>query len=74
MRNGAFSVSINERDLGGAPILDALNAILDGAFSVTHLLRSALDRAYSFEDATHILSTSPLSAPVYYTVAGEFVL
>ena len=34
-----FSVSINERDLGGNIILDSFNALLRHAWSPTHLLR-----------------------------------
>ena len=39
MSRGGFSISINERDLGGDPIVDALEAILRHAFSPTHLTR-----------------------------------
>ena len=70
MHPGQFSVSVNERDLGGEPIVDALNAIADGAASVTHLLRSTLERAFSFQEASHLLATTAISAPVYYIVAG----
>lgn len=70
MNPGHFSVSINERSIGGSPILDALNAILEGAASVTHLLRSTLERAFSYGEATHLLSITQLSAPVYYIAAG----
>lgn len=36
---GGFSLSINERDLGGDPIVDALEAVLRHAYSPTHLAR-----------------------------------
>ena len=39
MSKFGFSVSINERDLGGDPILDGFNALLRRAWSPTHLLR-----------------------------------
>lgn len=37
-KNG-FSLSINERDLGGDPVVDGFNALLRRAWSPTHLLR-----------------------------------
>jgi len=70
MLPGRYSVSINERDIGGSPVVDALTAILNGATSVTHILRQTMDRAHTYEDAVQILKTTVLSAPVYYISAG----
>lgn len=39
MSKSGFSLSINERDLGGNPILDGFNALLRKAWSPSHLAR-----------------------------------
>jgi hypothetical protein len=39
--------------------------------SVTHLVRSVMDRAYLYDDAVDLLKSTHVSAPVYYTVSGK---
>ena len=39
MSKNGFSLSINERELGGSPVIDGFNALLRHAWSPTHLLR-----------------------------------
>lgn len=70
MAPGRYSVSVNERDIGGDPIVNALNALLNGAQSVTHVLRNLFEQAYNYQDAVTVLRTTRLTAPVYYTIAG----
>ncbi|XP_065178544.1 N-acylethanolamine-hydrolyzing acid amidase-like [Sycon ciliatum] len=65
-----FSGSINERLLGGSIVLDALQAIKAGSNSPTHLLRKLLMEQLSYPEAVTQLMDQPLTAPVYYIVAG----
>ena len=39
MSPAGFSISINERELGGEPVVDLLEAVLRKAASPTHLVR-----------------------------------
>ena len=39
MSRSGFSLSINERDLGGNPVLDGFDALIRKAWSPTHLAR-----------------------------------
>ena len=39
MNKRGFSLTINERELGGEPVVDSFNALLRHAWSPTHLLR-----------------------------------
>lgn len=42
MRHGRFAVSIDEREIGGNPLLDAWAGLVGGALPVTHALRQVL--------------------------------
>lgn len=67
---GRYSVSVNERNIGGDPIVNALNALLEGAQSVPHVLRNLFEQAYLWQDAVAVLKSVRLAAPVYYIIAG----
>ncbi|XP_064402990.1 N-acylethanolamine-hydrolyzing acid amidase-like [Halichondria panicea] len=66
-----FSISVNERDLGGNIVEDALEALLKHSSSPTHLTRQVLTSATSYDEAVAMLGTKPVTAPVYYITAGS---
>lgn len=66
-----FSVSINERDLGGNLVEDVLEALLKHAWSPTHLARQVLTNAESYTEAVDMLDKEALTAPVYFIAAGS---
>jgi N-acylethanolamine-hydrolysing acid amidase len=65
-----FSASINERELGGHPTVDYLEAVLMKAWSPTHLLRNVLLNDKSYQSAVESISTEKITAPTYYILAG----
>jgi len=70
MRPGAFSISANERDDGliWENLLEAF--LVPGSYASCFLIRDTLEQNKNFEDAVYRLSTTPLAAPIYLTVAG----
>lgn len=67
-----FSVSINERDLGGNIIVNAIDAFIKhSAWCPSHLLRQVMEKCTSYSEAHKVLSDTPLVAPVYYIMAGS---
>lgn len=71
MSKRGFSISINERSLGGSVIEDSIEALLLGGAEVTVFARNVLNSAKSYDEAMQMLSKSYIAAPVYYTVAGS---
>jgi len=69
MRPGGWSVSINERDQGTSPVLSLL-AALEGGQSVAMFLRDLLQSVADFDSALLAVTTQPLIAPAYITLAG----
>ena len=71
MKPGKFSVSIDERGLGGSIIGNIFEAMTNkNSLQPTHLLRKTLTEAESYDEAVTMLSTAPLISPVYYIIAG----
>eukprot|EP01013_Petalomonas_cantuscygni_P004547 TRINITY_DN14943_c0_g1_i1.p1 TRINITY_DN14943_c0_g1~~TRINITY_DN14943_c0_g1_i1.p1 ORF type:complete len:405 (+),score=74.96 TRINITY_DN14943_c0_g1_i1:124-1338(+) len=70
MAPGKFSVTINERLIGGNLAIDALAAILAGGEAVTHASRRILFAAADYATSVDALASAHLAAPVYYIVAG----
>jgi len=70
MRPGAFSITVNERDLGAIweNLIEAI--MVPGTYSTCFLIRDTLEQKTNFEDAVNILANAPLAAPVYLTIAG----
>lgn len=69
-QNG-FSVTLNERNLGGHIIEDGLQAILRGSLDVGQFLRQVLTTAVDYEDALGQLADGSIAAPAYYIIAGS---
>ena len=71
LKPGKFSVSIDERGLGGNVFQNLEHALLNPkALQPSHLLRKAFEEAESYDEVLTMLSTYPLVAPVYYIIAG----
>ena len=71
LKPGQFSVSIDERGLGGDVLGNIIEALTNSkSLQPSHLLRKTLMEADNYEEAVQMLSTAPLIAPVYYIIAG----
>ncbi|XP_065911752.1 N-acylethanolamine-hydrolyzing acid amidase-like [Dysidea avara] len=66
-----FSLSINERSLGGDLIEDSIDALLLGGAEVVLFARQVLTHARSYDEALDMLNKHYLAAPVYYILAGS---
>lgn len=71
LKPGSFSVSIDERGLGGDLLGNTIMALTNkNSLQPSHLLRKTLMEANNYDEAVQMLSTAPLIAPVYYIIAG----
>ncbi len=77
MAKGRFAAGLNQapaRVVWGRPPLDWLVAksriLRSTALTAPHLLRQAFEQAASYADAKALLTTTPVAAPVIYTLAG----
>ncbi|QDZ18849.1 N-acylethanolamine-hydrolyzing acid amidase [Chloropicon primus] len=71
LKPGLFSVSIDERGLGGDLLGNMIMAVTNkNSLQPSHLLRKTLMEASNYDEAVQMLSTAPLIAPVYYIIAG----
>ena len=66
-----YSISINERELGGEVVTDFLEGVLEGAWSPTHLVRKTFETAANYDQSLQMLSKGKVTAPVYYITAGK---
>jgi len=72
MRPGAFSVSLNERDIGTV-LENALEALfVPGTTTSALLIRNTLDTHATFMGAAQALADTSTAAAAYITVAGTF--
>ena len=69
MRMGAFSVSLDERDLGGSLVDNVLSAITGGK-SIGFFLRDMLATVTSFDDAVKLAASEQLISPSYIIIGG----
>eukprot|EP01029_Cantina_marsupialis_P024453 TRINITY_DN6293_c0_g1_i1.p1 TRINITY_DN6293_c0_g1~~TRINITY_DN6293_c0_g1_i1.p1 ORF type:complete len:294 (-),score=60.36 TRINITY_DN6293_c0_g1_i1:268-1149(-) len=69
MKPGKFSISINARHICGNSFTNIWN-LIKGHMQPPILIRKVLDEAESFDEAVDMLSNIPITAPVYFTVAG----
>jgi len=70
MKPGAFSINLNERDIGNV-LENALEALLVPGTTVSSLLiRSTLDSIDTFDGALQVLSDTPTPAGSYIALAG----
>lgn len=70
-RKGGFSISINERNLGGKIFQSGINALLKKSKCPTLVARELLTTSTSFVEAVETLTKVLLVAPVYYIIAGS---
>ncbi|CAK8671534.1 N-acylethanolamine-hydrolyzing acid amidase-like [Clavelina lepadiformis] len=67
-RNGAFSVSGDQRNTG--QLWENLLSALEGSWPTFMLQRMVLERAKDYGEAVTLLSNTPTIAPVYFIVGG----
>lgn len=69
MKPGVASVSLNYRK-SGCSVLGNLWRLWKGRIPIGYLIRYEMERAISYDDCIKGLSTPPLIAPCYLTIAG----
>ena len=73
IKPGAFSVSLNERALGGSTIADALEEVLFHTISVTHLVRRVSDTPLFLHVLNYRMSTHNLWFHTAYEAFGSYM-